>query len=261
MKVFAIANQKGGVGKTSIAVNLTATLAHYGQRALLIDLDPQGNATTGSGIDKNGLEKSLYGVLLGEYDVASARVRAQGNYDVLPANRELAGAEIEMIQIERREYRLKEALATVDADYDYALIDCPPALNMLTVNALTAADAVIIPMQCEYYALEGLSDLVGTLRKVKANLNPKIEIEALVRTMYDPRSSLTNQVSDEIKSHFGDKVFDTVIPRNIRIAEAPSFGKPVIMHDPTSRGALAHFAFARELLGRQGVVLPETEKV
>jgi chromosome partitioning protein len=261
MKVFAIANQKVGVGKTSIAVNLTATLAHYGQRALLIDLDPQGNATTGSGIDKNGLEKSLYGVLLGEYDVASARVRAQGNYDVLPANRELAGAEIELIQIERREYRLKEALATVDADYDYALIDCPPALNMLTVNALTAADAVIIPMQCEYYALEGLSDLVGTLRKVKANLNPKIEIEALVRTMYDPRSSLTNQVSDEIKSHFGDKVFDTVIPRNIRIAEAPSFGKPVIMHDPTSRGALAHFAFARELLGRQGVVLPETEKV
>jgi chromosome partitioning protein len=261
MKVFAIANQKGGVGKTSIAVNLTATLSHYGQRALLIDLDPQGNATTGSGIDKNGLEKSLYGVLLGEYDVASARVRAQGNYDVLPANRELAGAEIELIQIERREYRLKEALATVDADYDYALIDCPPALNMLTVNALTAADAVIIPMQCEYYALEGLSDLVGTLRKVKANLNPKIEIEALVRTMYDPRSSLTNQVSDEIKSHFGDKVFDTVIPRNIRIAEAPSFGKPVIMHDPTSRGALAHFAFARELLGRQGVVLPETEKV
>lgn len=261
MKVFAIANQKGGVGKTSIAVNLTATLAHYGQRALLIDLDPQGNATTGSGIDKNSLEKSLYGVLLGEYDVASARVRAQGNYDVLPANRELAGAEIEMIQIERREYRLKEALTAVDADYDYALIDCPPALNMLTVNALTAADAVIIPMQCEYYALEGLSDLVGTLRKVKANLNPKIEIEALVRTMYDPRSSLTNQVSDEIKSHFGDKVFDTVIPRNIRIAEAPSFGKPVIMHDPTSRGALAHFAFARELLGRQGVVLPETEKV
>ena len=260
MKVFAVANQKGGVGKTSIAVNLTATLAHYGQRALLIDLDPQGNATTGSGIDKNRLEKSLYGVLLGEYDVTSARVRAQGDYDVLPANRELAGAEIELIQIERREFRLKEALSQVDADYDYALIDCPPALNMLTVNALTAADAVIIPMQCEYYALEGLSDLVGTLRKVKANLNPKIEIEALVRTMYDPRSSLTTQVSDEIKSHFGDKVFDTVIPRNIRIAEAPSFGKPVIAHDPTSRGALAHFAFARELLGRQGVVLADSLK-
>jgi chromosome partitioning protein len=257
MKAFAIANQKGGVGKTSIAVNLSATLAHYGQRVLLIDLDPQGNATTGSGVDKSAVTHTLYGVLLGEYGVADARVKCASNYDVLPANRELAGAEIEMIEIEKREYRLKDALAQVAADYDFAIIDCPPALNMLTVNALTAADSVIIPMQCEYYALEGLSDLVGTLRKVKANLNPKIEIEALVRTMYDPRSSLTNQVSDEIKNHFGDKVFDTVIPRNIRIAEAPSFGKPVISHDPTSRGALAHFAFARELLGRQGVVLVE----
>ena len=253
MKIFAVANQKGGVGKTSVAVNLTATLAHYGQRTLLIDLDPQGNATTGSGIDKSGAAKTLYGVLLGEYSVADARVRAAGHYDVLPANRELAGAEIEMIEIDRREFRLKEALAMVTQDYDFAVIDCPPALNMLTVNALTAADSVIIPMQCEYYALEGLSDLVGTLRKVKANLNPKIEIEALVRTMYDPRSSLTNQVSDEIKKHFGDKVFDTVIPRNIRIAEAPSFGKPVILYDPTSKGAVAHMAFARELLGRHGI--------
>jgi len=257
MKVFAIANQKGGVGKTSVAVNLAATLAHYGQRVLLVDLDPQGNATTGSGIDKSGVSKSLYGVLLGEYSVADARVRAEGAFDVLPANRELAGAEIELINIERREFRLKDALAPIAGDYAFALIDCPPALNMLTVNALTAADAVIIPMQCEYYALEGLSDLVGTLRKVKANLNPRIEIEALVRTMYDPRSSLTNQVSDEIKSHFGDKVFDTVIPRNIRIAEAPSFGKPVILHDPASKGALAHFAFARELLGRQGIPIKE----
>jgi chromosome partitioning protein len=261
MKVFAIANQKGGVGKTSVAVNLSATLAHFGQRVILIDLDPQGNATTGSGIDKTALEKTLYGVLLGEYSVAESRVRTESNYDVLPANRELAGAEIEMVDIERREYRLKEGLQSVADEYDFGIIDCPPALNMLTVNALTAADAVIIPMQCEYYALEGLSDLVGTLRKVKANLNPKIEIEALVRTMYDPRSSLTNQVSDEIKNHFGDKVFDTVIPRNIRIAEAPSFGKPVISHDPTSRGALAHFAFARELLGRQGVVLKEGESI
>ncbi len=257
MKVFAIANQKGGVGKTSVAVNLTATLAHFGQRALLVDLDPQGNATTGSGIDKSATEKTIYGVLLDECAAQDARIRAAGNYDVLPANRELAGAEIEMVDMERREYRLKEALATIASDYDFVIIDCPPALNMLTVNALTAADAVIIPMQCEYYALEGLSDLVGTLRKVKANLNPNIEIEALVRTMYDPRSSLTNQVSDEIKNHFGDKVFDTVIPRNIRIAEAPSFGKPVIMHDPSSRGALAHFAFARELLGRQGIKLVE----
>jgi chromosome partitioning protein len=163
-----------------------------------------------------------------------------------------------MVSFERREFRLKEALAAVAQDYDFAIIDCPPALNMLTVNALTAADAVVIPMQCEYYALEGLSDLVGTLRKVKANLNPKIEIEALVRTMYDPRSSLTTQVSEEIKSHFGDKVFDTVIPRNIRIAEAPSFGKPVILHDPSSKGAQAHFAFARELLGRHGIPIKET---
>jgi chromosome partitioning protein len=195
----------------------------------------------------------LYGVLLGEYGVAEARVRAEGGFDVLPANRELAGAEIELIEIEEREFRLKQALAPVTNDYSFVVIDCPPALNMLTVNALTAADAVIIPMQCEYYALEGLSDLVGTLRKVKANLNPGIEIEALVRTMYDPRSSLTTQVSDEIKNHFGDKVFDTVIPRNIRIAEAPSFGKPVILHDPASKGAQAHFAFAQELLARQGI--------
>jgi chromosome partitioning protein len=257
MKVYAVANQKGGVGKTSIAVNLSATLSHYGQRVLLIDLDPQGNATTGSGVDKNAHEKTLYGVLLGEYAAADARVKTEAGYDVLLANRELAGAEIELISVDEREYRLKNALATVSADYDYVVIDCPPALNMLTVNALTAADAVVIPMQCEYYALEGLSDLVGTLRKVKANLNPKIEIEALVRTMYDPRSSLTMQVSNEIKNHFGDKVFDTVIPRNIRIAEAPSFGKPVILHDPASKGAQAHFAFARELLGRHGIKVKE----
>ena len=257
MKVFAVANQKGGVGKTSVAVNLSATLAHYGQRVLLIDLDPQGNATTGSGIDKNGVEKTVYGVLLGEYGIAEARARAEGGFDVLSANRELAGAEIELINLERREFRLKEALALIKLDYNFAVIDCPPALNMLTVNALTGADAVIIPMQCEYYALEGLTDLVGTLRKVKANLNPAIEIEALVRTMYDPRSSLTTQVSDEIKNHFGDKVFNTVIPRNIRIAEAPSYGKPVILHDPTSKGALAHFAFAKELLAREGIPIKD----
>ena len=257
MKVFAIANQKGGVGKTSVAVNLSATLAHYGQRVLLVDLDPQGNATTGSGIDKSAIERTLYGVLLGEYGVAEARVRAEGGFDVLPANRELAGAEIELIEIEEREFRLKSALAPVAQDYSFVVIDCPPALNMLTVNALTAADAVIIPMQCEYYALEGLSDLVGTLRKVKANLNPAIEIEALVRTMYDPRSSLTTQVSNEIKNHFGDKVFDTVIPRNVRIAEAPSFGKPVILHELTSKGAEAQFPNAKELLSRQGIAIRE----
>jgi len=251
-RVYVIANQKGGVGKTSIAVNLCASLAHYGRRVLLVDLDPQGNATTGAGVDKGSLEGSVYEVLLGDSDVAAARRRAEGGFDVVGSNRDLAGAEVELIALERREYRLRDALATVRDDYDFVVIDCPPALNMLTVNGFTAADAVIIPMQCEYYALEGLSDLVGTLRKVKQNLNPGIEIEALVRTMYDPRSTLTVQVSDELKRHYGDKVFDTVIPRNIRIAEAPSFGKPVLLHDPASKGAQSHLAFARELLKRSG---------
>ena len=255
-RIYVIANQKGGVGKTSIAVNLSASLAHYGKRVLLVDLDPQGNATTGSGVDKSNLKRSIYGVVLGECAVAEARVRAEGGFDIVGSNRELAGAEVELIGIERREYRLREALVPVLADYDYIVIDCPPALNMLTVNGFTAADAVIIPMQCEYYALEGLSDLVGTLRKVKQNLNPKIEIEALVRTMYDPRSTLTVQVSDELKRHYGAKVFDTVIPRNVRIAEAPSFGKPVLLHDPASKGATAHLAFARELLKRGGAPVP-----
>jgi len=252
-RVFVVANQKGGVGKTSIAVNLSASLAHYGSRVLLVDLDPQGNATIGSGIDKTSCELTVYGVLLGEHDLAAATRPCEGGYDVVPSNRELAGAEVELIAIERREYRLRDALAKPAEGYDFVVIDCPPALNMLTVNGFAAADAVIIPMQCEYYALEGLSDLVGTLRKVKQNLNPRIEIEALVRTMYDPRSTLTIQVSDELKRHYGEKVFDTVIPRNIRIAEAPSFGKPVLLHDPTSKGALAHLQFARELLGRHGV--------
>jgi chromosome partitioning protein len=256
-RVFVIANQKGGVGKTSIAVNLSASLAHYGRKVLLVDLDPQGNATTGSGIDKTACDRTVYGVLLGEHGARDAITHAEGNFDVVPSNRELAGAEVELISIERREFRLRDALAAVVGDYDFVVIDCPPALNMLTVNGFTAADAVIIPMQCEYYALEGLSDLVGTLRKVKQNLNPRIEIEALVRTMYDPRSALTIQVSDEIKRHYGDKVFDTVIPRNVRIAEAPSFGKPVLLHDPASKGATAHLQFARELLARNGIDVKE----
>jgi len=256
-RVFVVANQKGGVGKTSVAVNLAASLAHYSRRVLLTDLDPQGNATTGSGVDKVACQRTIYGVLLGEHSARQAIVAAEGGYDVLPSNRELAGAEVELIGIERREYRLREALAEVAAEYDFVLIDCPPALNMLTVNGFTAADAVIIPMQCEYYALEGLSDLVGTLRKVKQNLNPAIEIEALVRTMYDPRSTLTVQVSEELKRHYGAKVFDTVIPRNVRIAEAPSFGKPVLLHDPASKGAIAHLQFARELLERSGLSVAE----
>ena len=256
-RIFVIANQKGGVGKTSVAVNLAASLAHYGRRALLIDLDPQGNATTGSGVDKSACDKTVYGVLLGEHGLRDAIRHCEGGYDVVPSNRELAGAEVELIAMERREYRLREALEGATGGYDFVVIDCPPALNMLTVNGFTAADAVIIPMQCEYYALEGLSDLVGTLRKVKQNLNPRIEIEALVRTMYDPRSTLTVQVSDELKRHYGEKVFDTVIPRNIRIAEAPSFGKPVLLHDPLSKGALAHLEFARELLARNGFEVAE----
>ena len=256
-RIFAVANQKGGVGKTSVAVNLSASLAHYGRKVLLVDLDPQGNATTGSGVDKSACDSTIYGVLLGEHSMGDAVRRCEGGYDVVPANRDLAGAEVELISIERREYRLREALAQVGGAYDFVLIDCPPALNMLTVNGFTAADAVIIPMQCEYYALEGLSDLVGTLRKVKQNLNPRIEIEALVRTMYDPRSTLTVQVSDELKRHYGDKVFDTVIPRNVRIAEAPSFGKPVLLHDPASKGATAHLQFARELLARNGIDVKE----
>ena len=256
-RIFVVANQKGGVGKTSIAVNLAASLAHYGRRALLIDLDPQGNATTGSGVDKSACDKTVYGVLLGEHALRDAVRTCEGGYDIVPSNRELAGAEVELIAMERREYRLREALDGAASAYDFVVIDCPPALNMLTVNGFTAADAVIIPMQCEYYALEGLSDLVGTLRKVKQNLNPRIEIEALVRTMYDPRSTLTVQVSDELKRHYGEKVFDTVIPRNIRIAEAPSFGKPVLLHDPTSKGAIAHLQFARELLARNGFEVAE----
>jgi chromosome partitioning protein len=256
-RTFVVANQKGGVGKTSIAVNLAASLAHYRRRVLLVDLDPQGNATTGSGIDKSACERTIYGVLLGEYPVAEALVAAEGGYDVLASNRELAGAEVELISLERREFRLRDALADAAKAYEFVVIDCPPALNMLTVNGFAAADAVIIPMQCEYYALEGLSDLVGTLRKVKQNLNPAIEIEALVRTMYDPRNTLTVQVSDELKRHYGAKVFDTVIPRNVRIAEAPSFGKPVLLHDPASKGAIAHLQFARELLERSGVAIAE----
>ena len=256
-RIFVVANQKGGVGKTSIAVNLSASMAHYGRRVLLVDLDPQGNATTGSGVDKTACAKTVYGVLLGEHPLAEAIVKCEGSYDIVPSNRDLAGAEVELITIDKREFRLRDALAQAAGDYDFVVIDCPPALNMLTVNGFAAADAVIIPMQCEYYALEGLSDLVGTLRKVKQNLNPRIEIEALVRTMYDPRSTLTVQVSDELKRHYGDKVFDTVIPRNIRIAEAPSFGKPVLLHDPASKGALAHLQFARELLERNGFEVKE----
>jgi chromosome partitioning protein len=220
---------------------------------LLVDLDPQGNATMGSGVDKRALPKTVYQVLLGDESVEDVRVRApSAEYDVLPANRELAGAEVEMVDLERREARLKEALAAVIDQYDYVLIDCPPALNLLTVNGLTAADAVMIPMQCEYYALEGLSDLVGTIKRVRAHLNPRLEIEGLLRTMYDPRNTLAQQVSAQLVLHFGDKVYRTMIPRNVRLAEAPSHGLPVLKFDKTSKGAQAYLALAGEMLNRAG---------
>ena len=250
-RVLAITNQKGGVGKTTTSINLAASLATAGRRVLLVDVDPQGNATMGSGIDKRALKATVYQVLLGEASLSAVRLRSQsGGFDLIPANRELAGAEVEMVDLPERETRLKTALEEIKDQYDFVLIDCPPALNLLTVNGLCAANAVMIPMQCEYYALEGLSDLVQTIKKVRANLNPGLEIEGLLRTMYDPRNMLAQQVSDQLQQHFGDKVYRTVIPRNIRLAEAPSHGLPVLNFDRQSKGALAYLALAGEMLGK-----------
>ncbi|MBU6257156.1 MAG: ParA family protein [Burkholderiales bacterium] len=252
-RIFCVANQKGGVGKTTTTVNLAAGLAQIGQRVLVVDLDPQGNATMGSGIDKRALEATVYDVLLESTTVADARRRSpEGGYDLLGANRELAGAEVELVELERRERRLKAALQAAQADYDFVLIDCPPSLSLLTLNGLCAAHGVVVPMQCEYFALEGLSDLVNTIKQVHANLNPDLQIIGLLRVMYDPRITLQQQVSDQLKAHFGDKVFDTVIPRNVRLAEAPSYGQPGVTFDPVSKGAQAFVAFAKELVARLG---------
>ena len=248
-RIFCIANQKGGVGKTTTTVNLAAGLAKVGQRVLMIDLDPQGNATMGSGIDKRQLELTVYDVLLESATVAEARIAADKcGYDVLGANRELAGAEVEMVSLDRREKRLRTALAAVGAEYDFILIDCPPSLSLLTLNGLCAAHGVIVPMQCEYFALEGLTDLVNTIKQVHANLNKNLQIIGLLRVMFDPRITLQQQVADQLKSHFGNKVFDTVIPRNVRLAEAPSYGLPGVVFDPSAKGSQAFLAFAQELV-------------
>ncbi len=250
-KILAVTNQKGGVGKTTTSINLAASLAAMKQRVLLVDLDPQGNATMGSGINKSDLSATVYHVLLGEKPIQEVCTYSEaGKYDILPANRDLAGAEIELVDIPDRELRLKNALQAVIQNYDYVFIDCPPALNLLTLNGLCAAHTVMIPMQCEYYALEGLSDLVNTIRRVRSQLNPGLEIEGLLRTMFDPRNMLAQQVSDQLQKHFGEKVYRTVIPRNVRIAEAPSFGMPVLYHDKLSKGTQAYLALAGEMLNK-----------
>ena len=251
-RVLAIANQKGGVGKTTTCVNLAASLAATQRRVLLVDIDPQGNATMGCGVEKSALERSACDVLLNDATAADTIVSApEGNFALLPGNDDLTLAEVQLLQEIGREMRLRNALKPVLGMYDFVLIDCPPSINMLTVNALTAADGVLIPMQCEYYALEGLTSLLGTIEQVQDTVNPDLKIYGLLRTMFDPRNNLANDVSAQLHEHFGEKVFRTIIPRNVRLAEAPSFGKPVLLHDRYSRGALAYLALAGEIIRRE----------
>ena len=251
MNILAIANQKGGVGKTTTAVNLAASLAHKGKRVLLIDLDPQGNATTGSGIEKNNVQSGVYHVLLGDKTVSEARLTSEhGKYDILPANRNLAGAEVELVQELAREMRLKNALAEVAEDYDFVLIDCPPTLTLLTLNGLVAAQGVIVPMTCEYYSLEGISDLLATVKKIRTAINPHLKIMGIVKTLFNNQNRLSQEVAAQLQQHFGNKLFNTVIPRNVRLAEAPSHGLPALAYDPRAKGTLAYLDLADELLSR-----------